>query len=435
MKPVLYLLATLGLCYSSLGHANLLNIAPESVDAEAWTVIDPQSGQVIAEHNSHIKRAPASLTKMMVAYITLKEVQSGRLDLNEILTVSPVVNNVMWDESQMRLKIGESVSVDTLLAGLIIMSANDGAMMLAERISGSVPNFVARMNAEAKALGMADSHFQNPPGITMPEHYSTAADLALLGQALVKQTPHYLSYSKLPSFTYHGQFHHATNLLLQRDPSVDGLKTGFTKAAGYNLALTAQRTTAQPATPERRLIVVVLGSKNAQKRAEIAHKLLNIAYTYTRNEAAIKAGEIVAEIPVHKSQYNWFYVKPLAPQLVTTSLYKNDTAIQLNQFDNEQQRIVYSPTTGLPHLIEPLNTTKTKIEINLPTQQLAAPLNQAMNLAEVKVYQDDSLIRSFSIENDVNVEQINIFQQFFAWCHDLWYNIERKAKINLDLLK
>ena len=431
MKPVFYLLASLGLFCSSASYANLLNIAPESVEAEAWTIVDPQSGQIIAEHNSHVQRAPASLTKMMVAYIALKEIQSGKLNPNEILTVSPVINHVMWDESQMRLTIGESVSVDTLLSGLIVMSANDGALMLAERISGSVPNFVARMNAEAQALGMKDSHFANPPGITMPEHYSSAADLALLGQALVNETPSYLHYSKMPNFTYHNRFHRATNLLLQVDPTVDGLKTGFTKAAGYNLALTAKRPTGNPYAPERRLLVVVLGTPSAQKRAEVAHKLMNVAYTYTRNEAVIQAGQTVAEIPVKKSNYTWFHVKALSPQVATTSLYQQSFPIHLKDFDQASQRLRYMAPTGEQQVIEPLNNTKTKVDIRLPEQTLAAPLHQKMDLAEVKVYQNDNLIRTFSIENQVEVDNLNIFSQFFAWLNDVWHQVERKAKITL----
>ena len=159
MKRVTYLIAAFGLFCSAMSHAALLNIVPESVEAEAWTILDSQTGQVIAEHNAHTQRAPASLTKMMVAYIALKEIQAGKLDKSEILTATPVVKTVMWDESQMYLKEGEQISVDQLLAGLIVMSANDAAVTLAEKISGSVPQFVARMNAEAKALGMADTHF------------------------------------------------------------------------------------------------------------------------------------------------------------------------------------------------------------------------------------------------------------------------------------
>ena len=189
LKIITALVVFLSLFCSTFANANLLNIDPLSVESEAWTILDPQTGQVIAEHNSHVKRAPASLTKMMVGYIALKEIKAGKLDKNEILTATPVVNTVQWDESQMYLKPNERISIDQLIAGLVVMSANDAAVTLAERISGSVPQFIQRMNQEAQALGMKDTHFSNPAGITMDDHYSTAHDLALLGQAVTTQTP------------------------------------------------------------------------------------------------------------------------------------------------------------------------------------------------------------------------------------------------------
>ncbi|MDU3122644.1 MAG: D-alanyl-D-alanine carboxypeptidase PBP6B, partial [Acinetobacter baumannii] len=174
MKFFLSLFTLFSIFCTTLTNAALLNIAPESVEAAAWTIVDTQSGQIIAEHNSHVQRAPASLTKMMVAYIALKEIKAGKLKLNEVITATPVVSVVQWDESQMYLKAGEQISVDQLLAGLIVMSANDAAVTLAEKISGDVPHFVQRMNQEAQALGMKDTHFSNPAGITMPDHYTTA---------------------------------------------------------------------------------------------------------------------------------------------------------------------------------------------------------------------------------------------------------------------
>lgn len=184
LKILASFIAITGLVCSTFVNAALLNINPQSVEAEAWTILDTQSGQTIAEYNSHVQRAPASMTKMMVAYIALKELKAGHIKKEEIITATPVVQIVQWDESQMYLKQGEQISIDQLLAGLIVMSANDSAVTLAERISGSVPAFVARMNQEAQALGMKDTHFANPPGITMPDHFSSAHDMAILGQAV-----------------------------------------------------------------------------------------------------------------------------------------------------------------------------------------------------------------------------------------------------------
>ena len=415
MKRFTYLFALFALLCTSFAHAALLNLVPESVQAESWTILDTQSGQVIAEHNSHVQRAPASLTKMMVGYIALKEIQAGHLRKDEVLTATPVVKTVMWDESQMYLKEGEQISVDQLLAGLIVMSANDAAVTLAERISGSIPKFVERMNQEAKALGMKDTHFQNPAGITMPEHYSSANDLAQLAQAITKQTPNYLYYSKQQSFSYNQRYHHATNLLLKQDPSVDGLKTGYTKAAGYNLALTANRPTMNVDAPNRRLVVVVMGTKSAAKRAEVAHDLMNLAYTYTRNEVAIKDKQLIAELPVVKSTLKMFKVHTQAPELITTSLYDQPYAIDLSTYDRTNQRIMLNTGDGSIRPIEPVLETRTHLNVEMNEQTLTAPLAKVMQLATVQVYQNNQLLRTIAIKDDVQIDEANIFQRFFIW--------------------
>lgn len=420
MKFIASLIATLCFFMSAISHAALLNINPESVEAEAWTILDSQTGQTIASHNEDLQRAPASLTKMMVAYITLKEIQAGKLDKNEVITATSVVNMVMWDESQMYLKEGDQISVDQLLAGLIVMSANDAAVTLAEKISGSVPKFVERMNQEAKALGMQHTNFQNPAGITMPEHYSTAADLAKLSQALVNETPNYLFYSKQQSFSYNQRFHRATNLLLKIDPTVDGLKTGFTRAAGYNLAATAIRPSMDMSLSNRRLIVVVMGSKSAVKRAEVAHKLMNLAYTYTRNEVALKDKQVLAELPVVQSTLKMFKVATKKPELITTSLYDQSYSIDLNQFDQSTQRVMLDTGNGTLQSIEPLRETQTHLNIEVNETQLTAPLAKVMQLATVNVYQNNQLIRTILIEDQVNIEEANFFEKFLQWLFGLF---------------
>jgi serine-type D-Ala-D-Ala carboxypeptidase (penicillin-binding protein 5/6) len=420
LKAVFYVLTIFSLLCSTISQAALLNIAPETVEAEAWTILDPHSGQIIAEHNSHVQRAPASMTKMMVAYIALKEIEAGKLSKSEIITATSVVNMVQWDESQMYLKQGEVISVDQLLAGLIVMSANDAAVTLAERISGSVPAFIKRMNTEAKALGMNDTHFSNPAGITMEDHYSSAHDMALLGQAVTMQTPDYLHYSVMPSFSYNQRFHRATNLALKFDPSVDGLKTGFTKAAGYNLALTAHRPTFNTNLAERRLIVVVMGAKNAVKRAEVAHALIDLAYTYTRNEEIIKGNQIIAELPVIKSTLKMFKVEAQKPKFVTTSLYAQPTAIDLTTYDKVNQRIMTNIGEGMLQAVAPLTETKTHVDIKLKTQQLLAPMAQVVQLATINVYQNDQLINSIGIDQDVQIEEANFFQKIGMWFSNLF---------------
>ncbi len=415
LKIFTYVLALLSFSCSTLVNAALLNINPLTVEAESWTILDPQSGQTIAEYNSHAQRAPASLTKMMVAYIALKEIKAGHLRKDEVLTATPVVNMVQWDESQMYLKPGEQISIDHLLAGLVVMSANDAAVTLAERISGSVPAFVERMNKEAQALGMQDTHFTNPAGITMPEHFSSAHDLARLGQAVTSETPDYLNYSKQPNFSYKQRFHRATNWVLKEDTSVDGLKTGFTKAAGYNLALTAHRPTGLEESPDRRLIVVVMGTKSAAKRAEVAYKLLNLAYAYTRDEVAIKDRQLIAELPVVQSTLKMFKVEAKKPQIVTTSLYNNPIPVDLMSFDNINHKVMLTQANGLVSVVEPLQDTQTHLNVELNVSSLTAPLEKMMHLAKVNVYQNDQLIQSFDIEDEVHIEQASWFERLIMW--------------------
>lgn len=420
MKIFVTFIAFISLVCSTFVNATLLNINPLSVEAASWTILDTQSGQTIAEYNSHAQRAPASMTKMMVAYIALKELKAGHLKKEEIITATPVVQMVQWDESQMYLKQGEQISIDQLLAGLIVMSANDAAVTLAERISGDVPTFVARMNKEAQALGMKDTHFANPPGVTMPDHFSSAHDMALLGQAVTQQTPEYMYYSVMPSFSYKQRFHHATNLVLKSDPSVDGLKTGFTKAAGFNLALTAHRPSGIEESPDRRLIVVVMGAKSGIKRAEIAHKLLNLGYAYTRPEIAIQDKQLIAELPVVKSTLKMFKVEAKKPQIVTTSLYDNAMPIDLMSFDVVNSRVMQTNAQGMLTAIEPLTSTKTHLNIELNETLLTAPLEKMMHLAKVNVYQNNQLIQSFDIEDEVHIEQASWFERLIEWLKALF---------------
>lgn len=405
-------------CFSTFIHADLLNINPATVEAESWTILDTQTGQIIAEHNGHAQRAPASLTKMMTAYIALKEIKAGRLNVNEVITATPIVSIVQPDESQMFLKPGEKISVDQLLAGLIVMSANDAAVSLAEKISGSLPAFVERMNQEAKTIGMQNTHFANPAGITMDQHFSSAHDLALLGETIVKQTPEYLSYSKQPSFSYKNKEHHATNLVLKLDPSSDGMKTGFTKAAGYNLALTAHRPNSQQGLAERRLMVVVMGTKSAEKRAEVAYRLLDLAFYYTRNQVGLEGKQLIAELPVNKATSKLYKVETKQSQLVTTSLYSQANAIDLGLFDLNQHKLMQANAQGLMTTIAPNMDVVTHMNVALKQKDLTAPLDQTMQLAQVNIYQGDQLLQSFDIEDQVHIEESTWYQRFWAWLQE-----------------
>lgn len=413
------------LCLSTMigsVQAALLPIDATTVEAQAWSIFDPQSGQVIAQHQANERRAPASMTKMMVAYITLKDVEARRLQLNDVVTTDAIVNIVQWDESQMRLKVGEKITIDQLLAGLIIMSANDAAVTLAQRVSGNVPAFVARMNAEAKALGMNNTHFTNPAGISNPQHYSTAHDMSLLAQAVVKQTPHYLHYSKQPYFRFGAHFHRATNLALKLDPSVDGLKTGFTRAAGFNLALTAQRTTNQLEQPQRRLIVVVMGCASGRKRAQVAQKLIDLAFSYTRNEMVFKPQQVLTELSISSSNVDRLVLQNQQPIWMTSSLYSANTPIDLQNYDVMQHRVQLKQRDGAIQQIMPLSQTNTQIQVQQHQQQLKAPLQQMVHFATINMYQNNQLIHQLNVQQQVHLVHYNFFErmwnkvaQWFGW--------------------
>ena len=237
---------------------------------------------------------------------------------------------------------------------------------------------------------------------------------------MVNETPNYLFYSKQHSFSYNQRFHRATNLLLKIDPTVDGLKTGFTRAAGYNLAATAIRPSMDMSLSNRRLIVVVMGSKSAVKRAEVAHKLMNLAYTYTRNEVALKDKQVLAELPVVQSTLKMFKVATKKPELITTSLYDQSYSIDLNQFDQSTQRVMLDTGNGTLQSIEPLRETQTHLNIEVNETQLTAPLAKVMQLVTVNVYQNNQLIRTILIEDQVDIEEANFFEKFLQWLFGLF---------------
>lgn len=396
--------------FFNYSNAAILNIAPESVEAESWIILDPQTNQIIAEHNSQAQRAPASLTKLMVAYLTLQAIHSGQLKTTDLITASKVVNGVKSDESKMGLKAGDQISIEQLLSGLIVMSANDAAVTLAEKISGNLPAFIEKMNNEAQHLGMSNSHFTNPAGITMNEHYSSAADIAQLSNQLIKQYPEYLSYSKQTSYTWHDTTHHATNILLKKDNSIDGLKTGYTAAAGFNFALTAKRQDHALLNTERRLIVVVLGTKSLFKRAQVANQLMNLAFQYTQNTTVLKANQKLFQIPIIDGQQKIFnYINP-NNKMITASLYNSENPIQLNTFDLNSGQIIINKQT-IPALAQP----NIQLEITLDQKQLIAPLNQEMQLANVTILQNNQPIDKLKISAPIQLERASFWERLINW--------------------
>ena len=261
------------------------------IAARAWVLLDYRTRHVIASQNADERMEPASLTKLMSAYLVFTALKRNQLSLSQTLPVSTRA----WKMSGSRMFIepDKPVTVDELLHGMIVQSGNDATITLAEGVAGSEEAFVQRMNEQAARLGLANTRFANATGLPDPRHYSTAADLAQLALAVISDFPEYFPLYALKDYTYNRITQRNRNELLFRDPFVDGIKTGYTEAAGYCLIATAKR-------DDRRLLAVVTGTASEGARAMEAQKLLNYGFQYYETLNLYPGGTAVAEIPVWK---------------------------------------------------------------------------------------------------------------------------------------
>lgn len=233
--------------------------------AEAQLLIDVDSGKVLFAENAAYPWYPASVTKIMTAYTTLRAVKEGRVSLDTLLTVSR--NAVAQQPTKMGFKENTRVTIDNALKMLMVKSANDVAVVIAEGVGGSIAGFADMMNANAKRLGMTQSNFVNPNGLPAENHVSSARDLAILARALLREFPQYDSYWHISAIKYGRRVYHNYNSLIDRYPGADGIKTGFICASGYNVVASASRN-------GKRLIAVILGSYSGAVRAQKAAQLL-----------------------------------------------------------------------------------------------------------------------------------------------------------------
>ena len=240
-----------------------------TIAAKAWIVMDVNSGQTLAASNPDMKVEPASLTKIMTAYVVFNALEEKRLTLEQTVPVSEHA----WRTggSRMFIEPRKPVTVDELNQGMIVQSGNDASVALAEAVGGSEGAFASLMNQEAERLGMRNTHFMNATGLPDPQHMTSARDLAILSSRLITDHPDYFHYYKQKSFTYNKITQPNRNRLLWADPSVDGMKTGHTESAGYCLVSTAMR-------GDRRILVVVVGTDSEATRAEESLKLLNWSF-------------------------------------------------------------------------------------------------------------------------------------------------------------
>jgi D-alanyl-D-alanine carboxypeptidase (penicillin-binding protein 5/6) len=285
---------------------------PPQLEAASYLLMDYENGNIIVNQNADARIEPASMTKVMLSYIVADKMAQGLIKGSDLVTISEKAwrQGIDSSESRMFLEVGSRVKVEDLLHGVIIQSGNDASVALAEHIGGSEDVFAGIMNQYAQKLGMKHTHFMNAPGMPDPNHYSTAHDLALLGQALIRDFPeHYRIYSQR-TFTYHNTTQANRNLLLGIDPSVDGIKTGHTESAGYCLMASAKR-------DGRRLISVVTKTKSQIYRAQASQALLNYGFNFTENVKILGLKQPAGKIPLWKGEADEIEVGTLEPVSLT----------------------------------------------------------------------------------------------------------------------
>ena len=274
-------------------HATLPVPSAPQIEARAWLLIDSASGLPLAQKNPDAKIEPASLTKLMTAYLSFSAIKEGHLTLEQTLPASEKA----WraEGSRMFLDMKKPATVEDLLKGMIVQSGNDACIVLAEAIAGSEESFADMMNSMAKKLGMRGTHFVNSTGLPNPQHYTTARDLAALSSALIRDFPEFYKIYSLKEFTYNRITQPNRNRLLFTDPSVDGVKTGHTDSAGYCLIASAKR-------ENRRLLSVVLGAKSDAARAMESQKLLNYGFQFFETIKLYPANHAVSSLRVYKGK-------------------------------------------------------------------------------------------------------------------------------------
>jgi len=303
---------------------------PPQIAAKSYLLLDANTGKLLAESNADDRLEPASLTKIMSAYVIFRELAKGSLNLDD----QALISEKAWRTggSKMFVEVGTQVSVKDLLKGMIIQSGNDASVALAEHVAGSEGTFAELMNTHAKRLGMANSHFMNADGLPNPEHYTTARDMALVTAATIREFPNYYAWYSEKEFVYNGIKQGNRNMLLYQDDTVDGVKTGHTEAAGYCLIASAER-------DGMRLISVVMGSTGPKARAEASLALLNYGFRFFESHKLYPGDAPVETLRIWKGEITELPVGPAEDVYVT---------IPRRQYDKLSASIEKNPDISAP---------------------------------------------------------------------------------------
>ncbi|AFM31782.1 MULTISPECIES: D-alanyl-D-alanine carboxypeptidase family protein [Stutzerimonas] len=359
--------------------AQIVPSAPQ-LAAKSYMLMDAASGEVLVEHNGDERLPPASLTKLMTAYIATLEIQKGQISDSDMVTVSEKA----WRTggSRMFIQVNTQVSVDDLLHGIIIQSGNDASVAMAEHIAGSEEAFADLMNSTAQRLGMTNSHFMNATGLPDPDHYSSANDMAKLARAIIYEDPaHYAIYAQ-KEFFWNNIKQPNRNLLLWRDKTVDGLKTGHTEEAGYCLVASAVR-------DNMRLISVVFGTDSEQARAAETQKLLTYGFRFFETRTFYQKGTELAQAQVWKGQQD--KLKAGLAQDLTMTLPRGQA---------EKLQAVMS-----------FNGT------------LTAPIQQGDVIGKVEVKLEDKVVRSTDLVALETIEEGGLFRRFWDSIRLFFYSL------------
>lgn len=337
---------------------------------KSWIIMDYETGAILAESNSKILLEPASITKVMTDYVLADALQKGTIHASDKVLIASKARSMSG--SRMFVEEGTLVSVNDLLQGLIIQSGNDAAVALAEHLTFSEESFSVKMNEKAAELGMRDSHFKNASGLPDPEHVTTAFDLAVLSRALIKNFPEHYKFYSQKSFTWNNIKQNNRNTLLWEDPSVDGIKTGHTNRAGYNLASSAERN-------GFRIIVVVMGADNEAYRQRVSRELINFAFQNFDRKKIYEANEVIARANI---------------------LHGIDKTVPVGVSD--------SITATLPRI--QYDNLKAQIQVNAG---LEAPVQKGEQVGNLEFYIDNHLLYSFPVIALKDVEKTGIFQRLW----------------------
>ena len=352
--------------------------APPQVQARGYFVMDYISGQVLAAQNENERLEPASLTKLMTSYAVFHALKDGSIKLSDLVTISAHAR--AQEGSRMFVDVGTQVSVENLIQGMIVQSGNDATVALAEYVAGSEPVFVDLMNQYAQQLGMTGTHFDDSNGMPSPQHYTTARDMGLLAAALIRDYPEDYKWYSQRSFTWNKITQPNRNGLLDRDPTVDGLKTGHTESAGYCLVSSAKR-------DNMRLISVVMGTPSVSARENASSALLNYGFRFFETRKLFAAGE-----PVVKAR-----------------LWKGE--VDETQFALHQDLYVTFPR-GQD------NTLSAAADLSEP---LFAPLNKDKSAGKLRVQQDAQLVGTYDLYPLADVPEAGLFSRLIddvkLWLH------------------